>query len=77
MQGTVRKVRMNSKVTFSNGLQHVDMPVLAGQQRLTLISTVQTLDAVKRICQKQRMIRINDERDPMLLVQFDDEFYDI
>ena len=31
---------------FSYGLVHMDTPVLANQQKLTFISSVQTLDAI-------------------------------
>ena len=40
------EVRMNSYMIFSYGVLHMDIPVLANQQKLTFISSVQTQDAV-------------------------------
>ena len=45
---TSRKVKMNSWVPFSFGLQDMDTPVLTKLQELTHIIFVQTLDAVLR-----------------------------
>ena len=33
-------------MAFSDGLFHMDTPILANQQKLTFINNVQTLDAV-------------------------------
>ena len=38
MSGTAREVRTNSSVTFCYGLQHMDVPVFANQQKLTYIN---------------------------------------
>ena len=45
MLGTTGEVRMNSQVIFY-GLQHMDTPQLAQQQKLTFISSVQTQDTI-------------------------------
>ena len=46
MVGTAGEVRMKLYVTYSYGLLHMDTPVLANQQKMTSISSVQTLDAI-------------------------------
>ena len=48
MLGTAGEVRMNSYL-MSYRLPHLATPVLADQQRLTYINSVQTLDTVKKI----------------------------
>ena len=60
---TAGEVRANSKVMFSYGLLHIDVPVLANQQRLKYTSYVQTLDAVKRTCKEQWKIGREWERE--------------
>ena len=47
MQGIAGKAGANSLATFSFGLLHMDTPVLADQQRLIHISSVQTLDVAR------------------------------
>ena len=46
MLGTAGEVRTNSLATFSYGLLHMDTTVLVNQQRLAIISSVQTLNDV-------------------------------
>ena len=46
------EIRMNSYVTFSYGLPHMNTPVLADQQRLTYIRSEQKLGAVERTYQE-------------------------
>ena len=46
MLGTAGEVKINSKLTFSYGPLHKDIPVLANQQKLTFISSMHTLDAI-------------------------------
>ena len=53
MLGTAGEIKMNSSLTFANGLEHINTPMLAGQQKLTIISSVQTLDIVKKTCQER------------------------
>ena len=43
--------------------RNMNTPVLAGQQRLTLISPLQTLDAVKKTLQERLKIGKGDERE--------------
>ena len=43
---TTRDVRTKPYMVFSYGLLHMDSPVLAEQQRLTLIHYVQMLDDI-------------------------------
>ena len=54
--------RTNSSMTFFNGPLYMDVPVMANQQELTNISSVQTLDLVWKTCQKWWMIGIERER---------------
>ena len=61
---------------FSYGLLHMDTLVLADQQKLTCISSVQTLDANKTISHEQWPIAMYGERESgesVLLVYFDDD----
>ena len=54
----------------------MDAPVLADQQGLTYISSVRTLNAVLRTCQKQGTIRLGSERESINFissVQLDDD----
>ena len=46
MLGTAGEVKTNSLATFSNGLLHMETPVLANEQRLTHTSSMRTADAV-------------------------------
>ena len=57
-------------------LLHMDTPVLASQQKLIFISSVQTLNADWRTCQKWWMIGIDGEkesRESVLPAQLDDD----
>ena len=56
----------------------MDAPVLADQQKLTFISTVQTLNAIKTTYQVQKLIGTDSERksrESMLLDCFDNDDY--
>ena len=46
----------------SYGLLHMDTPVLADQEKLTFISSAQTLGAVLSTCQMQWSIGMDDQR---------------
>ena len=46
MRGTAGKIRIDSKLIFSNGILHIDAPGLANQQGLTYISSVWILNSV-------------------------------
>ena len=61
---------------FFCGLLHMDTPVLADQQKLIFVISVQILDAVWRTCQDQKMIGMDGTRDAkksMLSVQLNDD----
>ena len=61
---------------FSNGSLHMDMAVLTDQQKITLISFVQTLDAVLRTYLKWWLIGTDSEKkskESVLLACLDDE----
>ena len=45
------------------GLLHKDTPVLANQQKLTFISSVQTLDAVEKTCQARWQTEMDSEKE--------------
>ena len=60
---TYWELRTNSKVIFSDRLLHMDPTVLANQQKLTVISSLQTLDTVKRTCQEQWLIGTDSKRE--------------
>ena len=67
---------MEKKVTSSNGLLHIDLPLLAHQQRLTYIGFVWTLDVVWKTYQGQWIIEMVGERQSgnfVLSVQFDND----
>ena len=48
MRDATEKARTNSKMTFSYGPLHMDVPVLADRQELTYNSSALTQDAAKR-----------------------------
>ena len=53
---------MNSQEMFFNGFLHMVTPMLADQKRLIYNCSVQTLDATKKTCKEQGMIRMDGER---------------
>ena len=59
MQGSARDVRTNSKEIVINGPIHIDTSVMADDQLLTYISTLQTLGAVKRTSQERWSTGVN------------------
>ena len=76
MLNPAQKVRDNSKVTFNNALQHMDVPVLVNYQILIYISYDQTVDVVKRTCKNQRPIKMDGERkfaSPVPSARLDDD----
>ena len=48
---------------LSRALQHIDKPVGANEQKLTLISDMRILGAIKRIYQEQWLIWMDCDRD--------------
>ena len=67
---------MNLPVTFSHGLLHMDISVLANQQRLTFISSVRTLDTVNSTYEEIWPIEMDSERESkesVLMTRFDDD----
>ena len=58
MLNTTGEVKTNSVVKFYYELLHMDTPVLADQQSLIYISTLQIFDAVKKTFQEQWSIGI-------------------
>ena len=46
MWGTAREAKIKSLVTFSYGLFHMDVPLLADQQELKYNSFIRTQDVV-------------------------------
>ena len=59
MPGTAWEVRMNSKETLSYGLLHMDSLVLANQQKLTFINSMQNIANLPRVM----AYRKNEERE--------------
>ena len=55
--------KMLPKVMFSNGPLYMDVPVLAKQQELIYVSSVQTQDAIWKICREWWLIGIDGERE--------------
>ena len=75
MLDTAGEVKTDSLATFSNGLLHIDTPILADKHELTFISFVQTLDAIKKTYKEWWPIGMNDERESresMLLACIED-----
>ena len=71
------EAKKNSLAMFSHGFLHMDTPVLTKQQRLIYISSVQTLDAVKRTYQERWQIGMDVERvsrESVLSTQLDDYY---
>ena len=61
---------------FCNGPLHKDMPMLAVQQELIYIGSVQKQDVVWRTCQEHWMIGMDRERElrkSVLSAQLDDD----
>ena len=61
---------------LSYALLHIDTPVLAGQQKLIFISSVQTLNVINKGCQEQWPIGMDDKtesRESMVSAHLDDE----
>ena len=59
-----------------NGLLHMDTPVIADQQKLTFIGSVQTLDAFEMTSQEQLLIGMDGKRvskESVLLTSFEDD----
>ena len=54
MQDTAEEARTNSKVTVFYGPLHMDVPVLAEQEELIYISSVQTQDVIWKTCHGER-----------------------
>ena len=77
MWGTDGNERMNLWAIFSYGLLYMDTPVLADQQRLTYISSVQTVDAAKRTFLEWWIIGIDSKRDSVQSTQLDIDDDDI
>ena len=46
--GIAGKIRTNTKAMFSNGLLHMDTPLLANQQKLAFTISVRTLGDVEK-----------------------------
>ena len=63
MWDTVGEARTNSLAKFFYGLLHMDVPVLADQQKLTWIRYVQTLDVIWRICWEWWIIGMDGKRE--------------
>ena len=72
----VEKQERTHKITFFHGPLHMDMPVLAEQQELIYISSVQTQDVVWKTCRVRWMVGTDGERGPgksMLSAWLDDD----
>ena len=63
MQNTAGESRTNSEVTFSYGLFHMVVPVLADQQELTYNSSVETQGVVWKTCWEWWMVGTDGERE--------------
>ena len=61
MRVTSREARTNSLMTFFSRLLHMDVPVLANQQKLIYIRFVWTLNTVWKICRERWMIGMDGE----------------
>ena len=63
MWETAGEVKITSNMTFIYGLLHMEIPVLADQQELIYISSVQIQNVVWKTCQEWWMIGTDGERE--------------
>ena len=75
MPGTAGEVKKNSKATFSDGILHMDISMLIDQQKITFISSLRTLGALKKTYQERWMTR--ESKETVLSAWLDDDDNDI